>query len=231
MAPKEPDHTRYQSRKARKQRHRLGCFGAGRCVIEKQASLSLFAIHPALEDQQIARQKRELGVGSQEIREPPVQPEDCAAKAAPPNPNRQLCADIHAPAPPNHRRSNTERPPRLAHHYRLDAPQFHFNFAFVLSSVGRLPPLVVGGKTSSGPCPKQNVFLFLTGCPHEAARIISLKTLITKAACSRRVRASASAFRVAPRQLSDPRAPSRLRDSASCRSSPEPGPAWVSALP
>ena len=131
----------------------------------------------------------------------------------------------------HHQRSNTERPPHSAHHYRLDAPQFHFNFAFVLSSVGKLPPLVIGGKISSGPYPKQNVFPFLTGCPHKSARIISLKTLITKAARSRRVRASASAFRVAPRQLSDPRAPSRLRDSASCRSSPEPGPAWVSALP
>ena len=57
-------------------------------------------------------------------------------------------------------------------HYRLDAPQFHFNFAFVLLSVGKLPPLVVGGKISSGPYPKQNVFPFFTGLPRRAARVI-----------------------------------------------------------
>ena len=131
----------------------------------------------------------------------------------------------------HHQRSNTEHPPQSAHPLPPRCSSIPFQFCIRASSVGKLPPLVVGGKISSGPCPKQNVFLFLTGCPHEAARIISLKTLITKAACSRRVRSSASAFRVAPRQLSDPRAPSRLRDSASCRSSPEPGPAWVSALP
>jgi hypothetical protein len=57
-------------------------------------------------------------------------------------------------------------------YYRLNAPQFHLNCPIPARSAGKLPPLVIGEKFSTGPNPKQNVFPFFTGLPRRAAQLI-----------------------------------------------------------